>query len=203
MIEVPCVQLSPEWYEARCGIPTASNFHRIITAKTMKLAASADDYIAELIAERICQHPGAMTETPMNAAMRHGVECEPDARKWYEMHREQQVRQVGFIKTDDGRFGCSPDFMVDPDGVGELKCPQMKTHIGWLLDGVVPADHLAQCHGHLVVTGRAWCDFLSYCPGARPLLVRVVPDEFTSKLRTCLELFWSKYAETWEKVRKM
>lgn len=203
MIEVPCIQLSPEWWESRRGIPTASNFGRIITPKSHKLSASAEEYANELVAELICQHPGAMTETPMNAAMRHGVECEPEAKKWYQLQKCEVIRDVGFCKTDDGRWGCSPDGLIGDDGVLETKCPQMKTHVGWLLAGEVPAEHMAQCHGHLVVTGRKWCDFLSYCPGAKPLLVRVTPNEYTMKLRTCLELFWDMYATRIAKVRAM
>lgn len=200
---INCVQLSPEWWDARRGIPTASEFGRIITAKTAKLSAAADGYIAQLVAERIHLDPNAMTETPMNAAMRHGVACEPEARRWYEMERGIDVEQVGFCTTDDGRFGCSPDGLIGTEGALELKCPQMKTHIEWLLANEVPDEHRAQVHGHLIVTGRLWCDFMSYCVGAKPLLLRVVPDEFTTKLRTCLELFWEKYAETYKRVRDM
>lgn len=199
---IECRQYEPEWYEARKGIPTASQFHRIMT-KTGKLAAGHTTYLNELIADLICQHPGAMTEKPMNAAMRHGVDCEPQARNWYAFNRGVEVQQVGFITTDDGRFGSSPDFLVDPDGLGELKCAQMSTHIGWLRAGVLPPEHACQCHGHLIVSGRAYCDFLSYCPGAKPLLIRVVPDEFTMKLRTALELFWDEYQAAITKVKGM
>lgn len=199
---IDVVQMSPEWYEARMGIPTASRFDRIITAKTGKLSAAADDLIAELIAERLDPHPGGMTEKPMNAAMRHGVDTEPEARRFFEMERGVQVRQVGFCTTDDGRIGCSPDGLIDPDGVLELKVPQLKTHIGYLMRNELPPEYAAQCHGHLVVTGRAYCDFMSYGGlTIEPLIVRVEPNEYTRNLRIALEQFLERLDRAIRKLK--
>ena len=49
MIELPCQQGSVEWFEARLGIPTASEFSRIVTP-TGKLSASRHAYMGELLA---------------------------------------------------------------------------------------------------------------------------------------------------------
>jgi hypothetical protein len=196
-------QYSPEWYEARRGIPTASAFDRIITAKTQKPAAGAESYINELIADSIRLDPTCFTERPMSSAMKHGTDCEPEARRFYEMDRGATVQLVGFCLNDEDTAGCSPDFLVGEDGVGELKCPQPKQHVEYLRAGVLPDEYRAQCHGHLIVTGRAYCDFLAYCPAFPPLLVRVVPDDFTEKLRGILKEFCDRYAAAKAQVMAM
>lgn len=196
-------QLSPAWYAAKLGIPSTSNFDRIITPGTGKLSKSADKYAAELIAELFCLDHGAMTETPMNAAMRHGVSCEPEARAWYAMERNCEVTIVGGCTTEDGRFWASTDGLVGEDGVLELKCPKGATHAGYLFDGgKLPDEYKPQVHGELLVTGRQWVDFVSYVAGMpRQILVRVERDEYTVKLAKALDEFHVRYLELLELVK--
>lgn len=190
MIVHRCEQYSDEWFALRRGVPTASAFEKIITPKTGKLAAAHEGYICELIGDlgRL-DYPG---ERPATPAMRNGTLTEPEARRFYEME-QGDVEQVGFCLTDDGRFACSPDGLVGDDGILELKCPEPKTHVGYLLANELPPEYVPQVHGQLIVTGRKWCDFLSYCPGFKPLMVRIEPNEFTDKLRAVLEEFWPKF----------
>lgn len=187
-----CEQYSPEWWEAHRGVPTASNFSKIITPKTGKLSASSADYICELIAQKATL--GSIEpDGYVSQAMRNGTETEPEARKWYEMEAGLDVRQVGMIFSACGRFGCSPDGVIGDDGGLEIKCPMLKTQVAYLLDGNLPSEYRAQVHGFLIVSGRAWCDFLSYAPGLAPLLLRVTRDEYTDLLETALEQFWDSY----------
>ncbi len=197
-----CEQQSPEWWELHRGVPTAGSFDRIITPKKAQLSAGADDLICELIAQRLTIGSIAPQQGFTSHAIQHGIETEAEARRWYEMDRGLDVQQVGMCMTDDGRFGCSPDGLVNDDGGLELKCPTLKTHVAYLRDGVLPAEYKPQVHGCLIVTGRLWWDFLSYAPGLDPLLVRVTPDEFTEKLRECLELFWASYITVRSKIEK-
>lgn len=198
-----CEQLSAEWFELRRGRPTASQFGRIITAKTMKLAAAADEYIAELLAETYHVGPLSDIAAPPSRAMLHGTNTEPEARAWYSLERNVDVQEVGFVTTDDGRFGASPDGLMGVDGGLELKCPQGKTQVGYLLAGELPSEYRAQCHGQLIVTGRKWVDFLSYCPGLPPLLVRVEPDGFTEALRAALDQFWDHYQTAKQVIERL
>lgn len=201
MKRIDCEQYSPLWWSTRRGVPTASQFHRIITPKKGDLSASAMGYIHELIADRIKFDPPLLTEQPATAAMRFGTATEPEARSWYAFSRDGDVRQVGFCLTEDERFGCSPDALVGEDGVLELKCPELKTHVGYVIAGTLPDEYKPQVHGHLLITGRPWCDFVSYHPDApTQLVVRVTPDEFTIKLRDVLEQFWSFYRAAWERL---
>lgn len=195
MIEIPCIQGEGDWWEARRGMPTASEFSSIMTPVKRKKSGGQERYIAQLLADITCLSPKYFTGQggPVNAATEYGRITEAKARRFYEQERGVTVRKVGFCKTDDGRFGASPDGLVDPDGCLELKCPERKTHMFYLLKGVLPNDYLCQVHGQLIVTGRKWVDFLSYCEQERPLLIRATPDAFTMALRTQLELFSTKF----------
>lgn len=198
------IQYSPEWWEARRGVPTASSFDRIIQPSKGLYSGAASKYIAQLVAETIHMDPGAMTERPMNPAMRHGIETEQEARNFYEfqyLKGEAEVRQVGFVVSGCGRFGCSPDGLVGDDGLLELKCPQAATHVEYLMERVLPNEYKAQVHGQLLVTGRKWVDFMSYAAMYPPFVIRIVPDEFTQKLRRLLERFAADYAATLSKFR--
>lgn len=189
---VDCKQGTEEWWQARMGVPTASEFHRIITAKKWEYAAGAQSYIHELVADRLWPSWEGFDDC-VSAAVRNGKMMEPEARRYYEFEHGVQTVECGFMTTDDGRFGYSPDSLVDEDGLLECKCPMRKTQVKWLDAGVVPGEHLAQCHGGLIVSGRAWVDFISYCHGLPTLLVRVTPDEKTEALRVALERFWGEF----------
>lgn len=196
---IECDQYSEAWWQSRRGVPTASEFGNIITPAKGEASKSMYPYACRLIADLYRPDYG-LAEEYVTGAMRNGTLMEPEARKWYAFETGSDVRQVGFCLTDDGRFGCSPDALVGEDGALELKCPEPHTHVGYLLGGVLPNDYKPQVHGHLIVTGCAWCDFMSYSPGLPPFRKRVVPDEFTESLRARLDEFWTLYQETKAKM---
>ena len=180
---IDCEQGSREWVEARLGIPTASEFSRIVTA-TGKLSAQRDKYRAKLLAEWVTGEP--YDEVPDNSYMERGKALEPQARAFYAFHADADVREVGFVgrrvsmadiqDPEAIHVGCSPDGLVGDEGGLELKVPLEHTHINYLaLDGM-PTAYIPQVQGCLWVTGRAWWDFLSYAPGLPPVLIRVEPD---------------------------
>ncbi len=200
MIHHDVEQSSPAWWELHRAIASASSFDRIITPKQGKLSASCDDLIAELIAQKLT-NCSMVPEGFVSKPMLNGIAMEGEARRWYEMDRNVDVIRCGFCTTDDGRYGASPDALCDQDGLIEIKCPLPKTHVRYLLDGELPADYRCQVMGELLVTGRAWADFVSYCPPLPPFIVRVVPDDFTKKLAECLEQFWEKYQSALTKIQ--
>lgn len=193
-----CEQYSKEWLDLRRGVPTASEFNRILTPKTGELSSQSKKYISELIGDKFRSDYGE-TEGPDTPDIRRGKEYEAEARCYYEFHTNSTVNKVGFCLDDDGRFGCSPDGLIGEDGGLEVKNPKYSTHAEWFQDWkkdkVMPAEHKAQAHGSLIVTGRKWWDFMSYYPGLPPLIFRVTPDEYTEKLRMALNSFWDKYQE--------
>ena len=192
---IDVIQGSPEYHAAHRGVPSASQFHRIITPKTGKLSAQADGYINELIAEKYSLLPPLQYGIPKSPALAHGVECEAEARLWYELETNCDVRQVGFCLSDDGRFGCSPDGLIGEEGGLELKCPQGHIQAGYVRAGTLPDEYKAQVHGSLIVTGRKWWDFLSYSPGLPPLCIRVERTPYANSLTVALEDFWTRYQD--------
>lgn len=198
-------QISPEWWDARRGKPSASNFKKIMTPKTGKLSSQADDYMDDLIAERVCLLPNYFTVLgrPISQDMQRGIDNEPEARRYYEMLREVSVEEVGGCETDDGRFWCSPDGLVGMANGVEIKCPLLSTHIKYLRDNnALLEDYKCQVHGSLIVTGLPAWEILSYCPAApqQGVLLRVEPDDFTKQLRIALEVFHEKYAATLKRL---
>lgn len=191
-------QYSPEWWDLRRGVPTASAFHRILTPKG-KLSAGSQAYICLLIAEKFDAYYSTGEEY-QSAAMESGSLLEPRSKALYEWTNDCVLREVGFIFADGDRYGCSPDALVNEDGVLESKSPQPKTQIEYLLSGELPDKYRPQCHGHLVVTGRDFCDFQSFVPGFPSFNVRVVPDEYTANLKAALDEFCDRYATELAKV---
>lgn len=175
-------------------MPTASEFHRIITPAKWQYAAGAFTYACEIVAQNYDYHYGEVSDFA-TSAMKNGSIMEPESRRFYELETGCDVKQVGFVISDCGRWGYSPDSICGEDGLLELKNPTPAVHIKWLMEGVVPPEHLAQCHGGLLVTKRKWIDWMSYAPQLPPLLVRVVPDEKTLLLAEALETFWKRLTE--------
>jgi hypothetical protein len=200
-----CEQKSLDWWNLRRGIPTASAFDRILTPAKGQPSAQQDEYIAELIAERSEFSPPFVVPDGgfVSDEMTEGIRREPEARNWYAMQTDGDVRQVGFVLSACGRFGASPDGLVGEDGGLELKNPSAKTHVKYLLKGTLPVEYKCQLHGSLIVTGRKWWSFVSYCPGFAPLHLRIEADDFTAKLRDELERFDKRYKATLEQIKGM
>lgn len=196
MIRLNIAQGSPEWITARIGIPTASQFSKILTPKTMKLSASADGYLCELVAEWML---GASLDDYRSDWMDRGIEMEESAVRYYELQRECDVEEVGLLLRDDGKVGCSPDRLVGDDGGLEIKCPSPAVHVANLLD--MPSKHMTQVQGALWITGRQWWDLLSYHPELPPALVRIPRNEgYIAALEMAVDQFIEKLEETREEM---
>lgn len=169
-------QGEPEWHDQRRGMVTASVVGKLITAKTLKPAENDESrgLTALLVAERIT---GYTDPTYQSDDMFRGVMEEPRARDKYSEHYAPAV-ECGFMIRDDWGFqiGYSPDGLVGSDGLIEVKSPRAKTHLRTVLSGEVPAHHMAQLQTGLLVSGREWVDFISWCGGMPMWVKRVTPD---------------------------
>ena len=191
-----CIQGSDEWFKIRCGVPSSSNFDKIVTTKG-EPSKQAEKYGYKLAGEAIA---GKAEETYKNSAMERGTILEDEAHQLYQIVNDVEVEQVGFCKLEG--FGCSPDGLVGDKGMLEIKCPMMATHVEYLLKGKMPTAYFQQVQGQLLVMGREWCDFMSYYPGIKPFTIRVERDEkFLALLKAELSAFCVKLEETINKIR--
>jgi putative phage-type endonuclease len=153
-------QGSQEWLLQRCGKVTASRISDVMARTKSGWGATRATYAAQLVVERLT---GAVAESFTNAAMKHGTETEPEARRAYEFFVDRDVQQVGFVPHPTILMaGASPDGLVGADGLLELKCPTSATHIDTLLSGTIPDKYVKQMLFQMSCTGRQWCDYASY-----------------------------------------
>jgi len=210
-------QGSREWLECRLGIPTASAFKKIITP-TGKLSAQARQYAYLLCAERLLN--GVQGSLDGMAWMERGKELEAEAVKSYEFEQDVSTKTVGFITTDCGQIGCSPDRLVGDRGLLEIKCPAPSTHVGYLLDGM-DKDYIPQVQGQLFVVNhkwcselkvfaplekkvREWCDWYSYNPAMPSVRVRVFPDaEYQANMAAALSDFVKMKLEFMDRLQNL
>ncbi len=170
---IECEQGSEEWLKARLGVPSASNFSKLITMKGT-LSTQAKAYVDALVAETIT---GESTYVKVTDAMQRGTELEPYARERYFYETGNSVEEVGFCLHDDYQAGASPDGLIGEDGGLEIKCPLGGTMVSYLRVGRLPSKYWQQVQGCLHITGRKWWDFMAYHPDMKPLIVRVERDE--------------------------
>ena len=187
MVVLNIAQGSQAWQCARLGIPTASNFKRIITAAGTRSNA-AWRYMHELVDE---WQSGERCAIGQSEWMRRGLEMEPQARACYASQTGATVAQVGLVYRDRRRLiAASPDGLVGDDGLLEIKCPKPSNQAAYLRARKVPREYVPQVQGQLWVTGRKWCDFFSYHPGYKALLLRIYRDEdYIAKLSAAVEDF--------------
>jgi putative phage-type endonuclease len=163
MSHIPCIQGSPEWLQERCGRITASRIVDVLAVlKRGGESAARENYRMELIAEKLT---GRSASHFVTTEMQWGVDNELLARGAYEVETGNSVDMCGFFVHPEMEFaGASPDGLVDGGGLLEIKCPQTKTHLRWMLAGVVPPEHEPQMLFEMACTGRKWCDFASFDP---------------------------------------
>ena len=155
-------QRSEEWFAARCGKVTASRVADIIARTKTGPSASRENYLAQLVCERMTGKPA---ESYSNAAMAWGTEQEPFARAAYESVKDVLVEEVGFVPHPSfSEAGASPDGLVGEFGLVEIKCPNTATHIQTLLEQKVPEKYNTQMQWQMACTQRHWCDYVSFDP---------------------------------------
>ncbi len=187
MIVHDVAQGTPEWLALRAGIPTASRFDNIITPSG-KDSSSAKRYMYELLAERVMGRPIAEY---VSMPMKRGSLVESEAVTWYECLRDVSTTAIGFVTNDERTIGASPDRLVGDDGLLETKCPfKEHVHVDYLLGGALHEAHRVQVQAQLWVTGRAWCDLVSYHPDLPTAITRCPRDDiFIAKLARAVEAF--------------
>ena len=168
------IQGSPEWFECRMGIPTASMFKEVMSKKGPRggIPKGRQTYMYKLAGEIFSGEP---MESYSNDNMARGRERETEARDLYSFLRNIEPTKVGFVRN--GNCGASPDAQIGDSGLWENKDAMPHIQIVRLLASELPPEHKAQCQGQLMVCQREWVDFMSYSRGLPPLIIRVERDE--------------------------
>lgn len=188
MIIHDVIQGSQGWLSARLGIPTSSEFQKIITAAKGDLSKQARKYAHQLVAETLLGEPLDSGIGNMEWILR-GKLLEPQAVQQYEFTTDTETRAVGFITTDCGRLGSSPDRLIGQRAGLEIKCTAPATHMGFLIDG--PGDdYRPQVQGQLAIAELEWVDLYGFHPALPPVQIRTYRDEgYITKMRAALTEF--------------
>ena len=171
-------QRSEAWFRARLGKVTASAVADVLAKTKTGVSASRGNYLIKLAIQRVT---GQIEESYTNEAMQWGIDNEDQARVAYEVASGNFVDQVGFVDHEIiDWFGCSPDGLVDTDGLVEIKCPNSATHWEYFKTKEVPKKYFIQMQAQMSCTGRKWCDFVSFDPRmpekSQLLIIRVPRD---------------------------
>lgn len=163
---------SPEWWNLRYGTFTASEIWKIMTeprSKSETISKTADTYILEKVHEKLT---GKAKMGVDNFATQWGVDNEPLAAKWYAKLTGNEIYEavLCFHPSIQG-FSCTPDKFVNADGLTEIKCPANgANHLKhfFITDNEYfkkeHPDYYWQMTAQMNITGRAWCDFVSFDP---------------------------------------
>lgn len=193
-----CEQGSPEWFEARLGIPTASEFATILAkGRGGGESKTRRTYMLKLAGEIITGQP---MDSYTNDHMERGKAMEAEAREAYALLNDVTPKLIGFVKN--GNLGCSPDAFIGEDGLLEIKTALPHRLIDYILKDEFPPEHIAQCQGQLWVTERQWIDLLIYWPGLPSFVKRAERDEeYIKNLSLRVTDFWTELGAIVNQVR--
>ena len=162
-------QGTPEWQLVRLGKFTGSKANDLLMKPSLK---GYQNLIYMLAYERLTGEP---TESYVSEWMQYGTDTEPEARESYMFETGNEVQQVGFIELDENT-GCSPDGLVNNDGMLEIKCVKWNVQMDYLISQKIPTNYYLQMQFNLFVSNRQWCDFYSYHPKLKAFNKRVFQD---------------------------
>lgn len=196
-------QRSDEWFAARLGKATGSRFNDIISTTKSGYSAQRKNYKAELVIERLT---GEKVSNWTSPAMQWGTDNEPIAKLAYMAETGNEVEDATFVEHEILLAGASPDGYIGEDGLIEIKCPNTATHLETLQKQKVPRQYMAQIQGQMWITGRKWCDFVSFDPrlpaNAQLFITRVEGDmEFINELEEEIINFLDEVAADVEFVK--
>lgn len=196
---IDCEQGTPEWFAARMGIPTASEFSTVMASgrgggesKTRKT------YLLKLAGEIIT---GEITDSYTNAHMERGKVMEEEARDFYALTADVDPQRVGFIVN--GPKGCSPDSLIGDVGMLEIKTALPHILADLILRDAFPPEHKAQTQGALWVAEREWIDLMVYWPKMPRFVKRAFREEsYIKEMSAAVDQFNAELAETVERLRR-
>ena len=183
------VQQTDEWYAAKLGMFSGSDFHVFLGDSKTK-----DDKLWEKVAER--RYQDSDSEEFTSFYTERGNTLEHEARRLYSAVYETEVRETGLVEDNEyfpGYVVCSPDGLVGDDGIIEIKCLVAKyftqyTEGKYADKFYIDPKYRTQVQFNLMVTQRKWCDFIYYHPRGGLRVERIERDEeYIQKILTALQ----------------
>ncbi len=184
-----------DWMAIKAGKISGSRFAAVMALhkRTLRPNKPRLDLIADLRREL---ETGVLTSIEPNEYMAHGTRCEPMACALYAWERDVEVQHAAWIPHPEIEYvGFSPDGLIGDDGMVEIKSPALEPrHLRTVESGKCPDDYFPQCQGGMWVTGRAYCDFVSFWePTHEICVVRVQRDEsFIARLQAECAAVWAE-----------
>jgi hypothetical protein len=195
-------QSSVDWQILRSGKVTASELDALVTPLgKIKTGDGPRTYLMQKLAEAWLGGPLPQLNI---WDFDQGHILEEFARPAFALETGLEVSTVGFITTDDGRCGCSPDGLIGTDCGVEIKCPHVAKHLGYVLDGVTPKEYIIQVQASLFVTGFPRWYFYSFCRRMPSLIVEVKPNpEIQEAIGEAVGGFLIKLDEAMDKLTQL
>jgi hypothetical protein len=198
-------QKSWQWFKARAGKVTASELKYLVTDgfQLRKWTTEMPNkYLHRKLAEK--WRGEALQSFQGNQQTDQGLIYEEHARAFFSSLLESDIQTVGGIESDDGRCWCSPDGLIGSDVGLEIKCPNADTHVGWLLAGGVPDEHVLQVQFSMLISELNHWWFLSYCRDFSHLAVEVAPDDkMVNLICVALQGFNERYEAAFAELVKI
>jgi hypothetical protein len=197
-----CKQGELAWAKLHFGIPTASGLDNLLTPEfELRKGELPKTYVFKKVAEKLQGRP-LIDLSASSFMLEQGMIVEEEARPWYALEYDKKIKQVGFITTDDGRFGCSPDGLIEGEDFGlEIKSPAAHTHVKYLVNGALPKEYACQVMGSLFATGFKKWIFVSYRRGFPALVLEIHRDEKAmSMIRAAINQFHADFDRAMERI---
>lgn len=162
-IRTDITQGSEEWYRLRLGKITGSCFSKLLGGNGAK-----EKYLYDR-ANEIVTGCRSDSDNFTNVHMRRGIDFESEAKSQYVMKTFSSVEEVGLMQLGD-YVACSPDGLIDEDGLIEIKVPDSNNYFRQMLEislkgnNAIPHEHYVQMQFYMYVCGREWCDYVLYNP---------------------------------------
>jgi hypothetical protein len=179
-------QGSVAWFELHKGIPTASEFFKVMAKKGPRGGTSSKEYVMRakylrILAGEVITGECRESEWGGNRHTERGKEREDEARYLYALMHDVEPQRIAFVRN--GNCGASPDSFVGEVGGLEIKDVIAEKQIERLQDGTLPSEHRWQVIGSLLVCDdREWWDFASHSRGLPLFEFRTYRDKVKTEL---------------------
>jgi len=169
------IQNSDSWFKARLGSLGGSQ----ITTAVSK-GSGRQKLLYKKAAEILSQ---TNEDGYSSKYLDRGHEFEAEARMYYAMVYQVEPIVIGMVRYDEYKH-YSADFLIGEDGFGEIKIRIPSVYLEYSDNGTLGTGDRRQVQWGFRVTGRKYCDHITYCPemaqsGAmEPMIVkRMYPDD--------------------------